>query len=183
MWAKWWFWSSAKRAGVHSSPLIITAGTLLCLNPNRRDSPVENELNYLLGSNTPSKSRLEKMPVAAGMLQTEHFNVQAPEPGSVLCIGLARLKCKTFKSWLQPVLKCVNFSCFWQELNIQNQRQDFHWKHWKCVYCWQWKGFLHPFSHERGGGWTTVEGNGARRKSCLGLFLFLPSWWFRAVVN
>lgn len=63
-----------------------------------RTEGIENELNYLLGSNTPSKSRLQKMPVAAGMLQTEHFSVQAPEPGSVLSIGLARLKCETFKS-------------------------------------------------------------------------------------
>ena len=36
------------------------------------------------------------------------------------------------------------------------------------------RGFLHSFPHERGGGWTTVEGNGAGRKSYLGRFSVPP---------
>ena len=176
---KWWFWCGSKRVGVHSSPPIIMAGTLLCLNLNRKDSGMEDELNQLLiSSNTPWKSKWRN---ACCCWYAADRALQSHASNSLIW----NVKhSRAFKSWLQPVLKCLNFSWFWQDLYMWHQRQDFPWKHWKCVYWWEWKGgFLHPFPHERGGGWTTVEGNGARRKSYLGHFPFLPCLWFRTVVN
>lgn len=139
------------------------AGTLLCLNLDRRHNPVENEFNNLLGRHTPSKSGAEKCLLCRQNI--EHVSVQIPEPGSVLCIRHIHLTHKALKSWLQLLLKCVKISCLQQELYTQKQGCDFPWKHSKCVCCWQWKGFSVSFPCGRGGVWTTGRGNGARRKT------------------
>lgn len=113
----------------------------------------------------------------------ENVSVQVPEPGSVLCIRHTHFTCKMLKSWLQLLLKCVKISCLQQELYIRKQGRDFPWKHSNCVNYWQEKGFYTSFPCDRGGVWTTVKGNGARRKTYLEQFPFLSSravvnWWF-----
>lgn len=130
MWTEWWFLSISKRPGIHSSPLIGLA-TLPCPNMNSRDGGLENECHYTpLVATAPQHQgcgRAEWKNVCCFWYAADSTSVSrllnlAHSYASDSLIWNVKL---ALKSWLQPVLECVSFSWFWQELYIHSQRQNF----------------------------------------------------------
>lgn len=170
---KEWFCSAAKRAAVHSLPPVIRLAPFFV--STWTEWIVLWKMNLTTSSLVAMLPQSQEQKNACCCRQNvEHVSVQIPELESVWCIRHIHFTCKTLTSWLQLLLKCVKISCLQQELYIQKQGQDFPWKHSKCVYCWQWKGFYISFPYGGGGVWITGKGNGARRRLSLINFHSFP---------